>query len=216
MFEELKKFLDGNEDGLKLVATLEENQSTLTKKLNKLEVDSAKAFQTRDELKQKLGLVKSKLGLDEIDEEALTKALKGKTDDAELNNLKALLDKANKEKSDVESEYKSKLSNFALKSELQKTGLAQKSLNQDVYEILESIALKGATYSDDGSIAYKNEDGSTKYHNGKPLTLADKVAELEQSEAYKPLFKAVGVGGTGANPNPNSGSGMQNNGDFIP
>jgi len=96
-----------------------------------------------------------------------------------------------------------KLSNFALKSELQKTGLAQKSLNQDVYEILESIALKGATYSDDGSIAYKNEDGSTKYYNGKPLTLADKVAELEQSEAYKPLFKAVGVGGTGANPNPN-------------
>ncbi len=206
MFEELKNLLDSKEDGLKLLSDIEANQNALTSKLNSLEVDSKKAFSTRDELKMKLNLVKSKLGVDDIDDEVLTKALRGKTDDAELNNLKSLLEKTSREKEEIEAGYKSKLSNFALKTELQKTGLSQKALNQDVYEILENIALKGAFYDDSGAVIYKNEDGSTTYINGKPMTLSDKVATLEQSEAYKPLFRAVGTGGTSANPSGKAGS----------
>lgn len=201
-FEQIKKLLEGNEDALKIVGDLESSQTQLVSRLNVLEVDSKAAFQKRDELKQKLNLVKTKFGIDEIDEDNLSKIGK-KTDDAELNNLKSLLDKTSKEKQEIENSYKSKLSNLALKTELTKTGLAQKAINQEVYGILEGLALDGAYYDDSGTISFKNADGSTTYVNGKPMTLEDKVKMLEQSEAYKPLFRPVGVGGTGANPNSN-------------
>lgn len=200
MLDKLKPFLEGNEEALNILKEVEGNITQLTGKLNTLEVDSKKAFDARDSLKAQIRLAKEKLGLEDLTEEALTKVLKGKSDDTELNNLKTLLANANKEKDDIKSTYESKLSTFAMKQELSKTGLAQKAINADVYGILENIALNGATYKEDGSIVYTNDDGSTKYVNGKPMSLADRVSELQMSDAYKPLFKADGIGGSGANP----------------
>lgn len=202
--DKLKEVLADNSEALEIVNGLDSTINELTKKVNYLETDSKKAFQVRDELKNKLNLVKNKFGLDEIDEDNLSKVNK-KSDDVEVNNLKSMLEKINKEKEDIENSYKSKLSNFALKTELTKTGLAQKAINAEMYQMLESLALSGAVYDDSGAITYRNEDGSTMYKNGKPMSLNDRVAELEQSEAYKILFKPVGTGGTGATGRTGSG-----------
>jgi len=131
--------------------------------------------------------------------------LKGKGSDAEVQNLKSQLEKAVAEKGEIEATYKGKLSSYALKSELSKTGLAQKALNGEVYQILEGLALNGASYTDDGKVVYRNDDGSTKYTNGKEMTLDDRVNELSNSQSYASLFKPIGTGGTGAKP-PQNGS----------
>lgn len=197
--QELKALLGDNEEAIKHYEEAVGTQEELTKRLNFLETDAKKAFTARDELKNQLKTVKEKLGLEDITDEALEKVLKGrKSDDAEVNNLKSMLEKATKEREEIESGYKSKLSEFVLKSELTKTGLAQKAINGEMYGILESLALKGAKTDENGVIIFTNEDGSTKYVNGKPMTLADRVAELENSEAYAPMFKPNGKGGTGA------------------
>jgi hypothetical protein len=198
MFDKLKPLLENNEEGLKILGELESAQSQLTSKLNALEVDAKKAFETRDGVKAQLRLVKEKLGVDEISDEALEKVLKGKKgDDTEINNLKTLLEKANKEKEEEISKYQSKLNDYVMRSELTKTGLAQKALNPELYQILESIALQGATVGEDGAIVFRNPDGSTKYSNGgKPMTLAERVTELENSESYAPMFKAESKNGT--------------------
>ena len=200
MFEKLIEIVGDNEEALKVINDAKATQETLTQKLNTYEVDAKKAFEKRDEFKSQLGLVKSKLGLEDLNEEALDKVLKSKGgDDAELNNLKGLIEKANQEKTQIEESYKSKLSQFALKTELQKTGLAQKAIDETAYGVLESIALQGASYEND-SIVFKNEDGSTKYVNGAPMTLKDKVNELYNTSSFAGLFKADGKGGTGSNP----------------
>ena len=216
MLDKLKPFLEGNEEALNILKEVEGNITQLTGKLNTLEVDSKKAFDARDSLKAQIRLAKEKLGLEDLTEEALTKVLKGKSDDTELNNLKTLLANANKEKDEIKSTYESKLSTFAMKQELSKTGLAQKAINADVYGILENIALTGATYKEDGSIVYTNDDGSTKYVNGKPMSLADRVSELQMSDAYKPLFKADGVGGSGANPQGSGGNPSMKRSEMTP
>jgi len=197
--EKLREIVGDNEEGLKILDEVASTQTELTTKLNTYEVDAKKAFATRDELKTQIKTVKEKLGLEELSDEALEKVLKGKkTDDAEVNNLKAMLEKTTKEREEIESGYQVKLSEYVLKSELTKTGLAQKAINGEMYGILETLALKGARTDDNGAIIFTNEDGSTKYMNGKPMTLADRVAELENSEAYAPMFKPSGKGGTGA------------------
>lgn len=196
-FDKLKSFLEGNEDALNVVSELEQSQISLTKKLNTLEVDSKKAFESRDEVKSKLNLVKTKFGIEDIDEDNLAKILNSKGgNDAELQNLKKLISQTTAEKEQIEQSYKLKLANFALKTELQKTGLAQRAVDTDAYEFLEAIALKGAHYSDDGLVIFKNEDGSTMYNGAKPMTLADKVDAMLNSPKWAHALKPEGKNGT--------------------
>jgi len=195
--------LGENEEAKKFLTEMSATTESLTKRINVLENDSRKAFETRDGVKAKAKKLLDKLGLDDldnVDDDLLDKVLKGKGSDAEVQNLKTQLEKAVAEKGEIEATYKAKLSNYALKSELSKTGLAQKALNGEVYAILEGLALNGASYTDDGRVVYKNEDGSTKYNNGKEMTLEDRVNELSNSASYASLFKPVGTGGTGAKP----------------
>ncbi len=201
--QKLIELLNDNEEAVNFVSGLAQTTESLTKKINVLEGDAKKAFETRDATKQKAKKLLDRLGLDDfdnVDDDLLDKVLKGKGSDAEVQNLKAQLEKAVKEKGEIENSYKGKLSSYALKTELNKTGLAQKALNAEVYAILENIALSGASYTDDGKVVFKNDDGSTKYMNGKEYTLDDRVLELSSSSSYAPLFKAEGKGGTGTNP----------------
>jgi len=197
MLEKIKAFLEGNEEAMAVYNEAEKSVSELTTKINLLEVDSKKAFQSRDELKSKINAIKTKLGVEDITDESLDGILKGKKgDDTELNNLKSLLQKAESDKMEIENGYKQKLSDFALKAELTKTGLAQKAINPAMYSVLEQVALQGAVY-EDGVVKFVNADGSTQYHNGKALTLGDRVEQLNGTPEYAPLFVAQGKGGTG-------------------
>lgn len=208
MLEKLEQFIGDNEEAKNIINEVKNLLDGTTSKINELERTKNDLLSEVKKFKTGNSLVKQHLGIEQLNEDTLNEALSKfrKSDDTELNNLKTLLANANKEKDDIKNTYESKLSTFAMKQELSKTGLAQKAINADVYGILENIALTGATYKEDGSIVYTNDDGSTKYVNGKPMSLADRVSELQMSDAYKPLFKADGVGGSGANPQGNGGN----------
>lgn len=199
MFAQLKKLLEGNDEALGILGEIEKTQSELTQTVNSLEVKFSEARDGRDKVKSQLRFVKDKLGVEELNEDTLAKALKQKGDDAELLNLKAQLEKTAKEKEEIESSYKGKLSNYVMKTELSKTGLAQDAYNSEMYQILEGLVLTGATYQDDGKITFKNEDGSTVYSDkGKPMSLEDKVALIKADPRYAPMFKGGTTSGTGS------------------
>lgn len=196
--EELKKLLDGNEEATKFVDEVFTTKDELTKQVNSLEVKFNEAKEGRDKTKERLRYVQETLGVDEINEETLAKALKRKGgDDAELQNLKQQLEKAAEERKQIEDKYKRELSTYVMKTELTKTGLAQDAYNGEMYQILEGIVLKDAQY-DNGNVVFKNPDGSTAYgENGKPLSLKDRVSQIKADPRYAPMFKPSGNGGTG-------------------
>lgn len=214
--DKLRELVSDNQEAIEIIDGVRATVNELTSKLNKLETDSKKAFSARDELKSKLNLVKNTFGLDEIDDDSLTKILKSKGNENEITNLKSLLEKTTLEKQEMEKTYKQKLTSFAVEQAIIATGLAQKADTKEDFEFLKSKVLNGLVYNEDGSISFVNEDGSTVYEQGKQLSIDAKVESLYNNPQYAKYFKTKGVGGTGANPNPNGGSGMQNNGDFIP
>lgn len=193
MFEQLKKFLEGNEEGLKLVGSLESAQNELVNKVNSLEAKFEEAKTTRDKVKAQLREVKDSLGLENVDKDSLAKLLEDKDPQAvkELENLKTQLSSISKEKEDEVSQLKSKLTDYVMRTELSKTGLAQDALNSTMYSFLEKAALEGATYSDETGIVFKNPDGTTVYNGSQPMTLSDKVEKLKGSDDFAPMFKAT-------------------------
>ena len=200
-FEKLKELVGDNSEALEVIGVLETATNGNVKTINDLELKVSNITETRDKYKQGNDLIKKSFGVDNINDEVIQELLKSKgnkADDAELQNLRQQIELVQKEKVDVENSYKTKLSDLGLKTALSKTGLAQKALNADMYGILEGLALNGAIY-EDGNIVFKNDDKSTKYVNGKPMTLEDRVNELATSESYATMFSPDGTGGGGAN-----------------
>lgn len=197
--EDLLKLLDGNEDAIKFVETMDSTKNDLTQQVNSLEVKFNEARDGRDKTKESLRYVKEKLGIDEINDDTLAKALKKKGgDDAELQNLQKLLEEANGKTKEVENEYKGKLAKYVMQNELSKTGLAQEAYNSKMYSILETEVLRDAVYEND-QIIFKNADGSTLYGDkGKPMALEDRVAMLRSDPTYAPMFKPSNNGGGGS------------------
>jgi len=199
-FEKLIGLVGDNTEALEVIKVLETATKSNVETINNLELKVANITETRDKYKQGNDLIKKTFGIDNINDETIEglKSSKGNKDnEAELQNLKNQIDLAQKERTDVETSYKAKLSDMALRNALSKTGLAQRAINPEMYEILEGIALKGAVYEND-NIIFKNDDNSTKYHNNKPMSLSDRVEELSTSSSYATMFKAEGTGGGGA------------------
>lgn len=199
MFNDLKKLLEGNEDGIKLVDKIESAQNELVEKVNSLETKFEEAKTGRDKVKSQLREAKDVLGLESLDKDNLAKLLDDKDPQAtkELENLKTQLQSVTQEKENAVGELKNKLSSYVMRTELNKTGLAQEALNPTMYSFLEKAALEGATHTEDGGILFKNPDGSTAYNGSKPMTLADKVEQLKASEDFAPMFKTSVRGGSG-------------------
>ena len=205
--EEVIKLLEGNEDAIKFVGDLDSTKNYLTQQVNSLEVKFNEARDGRDKTKESLRYVKEKLGIDEINDDTLAKALKKKGgDDAELQNLQKLLEEAKAQSKTVETEYKGKLAKYVMQNELGKTGLAQEAYNSKMYQILETEVLKDAVYEND-QIIFKNVDGSTLYGDkGKPMALEDRVAMLRSDPTYAPMFKPSNNGGGGSGGSQNGSS----------
>jgi len=207
-FEKLIGLVGDNPEALEVIKLLETASTSNVGKINELELKVSNIAETRDKYKLGNDLVKKSFGIENINDETIAELLKSKgnkDNEAELQNLKQQIELGQQERADIETSYKSKLSDIALKNALSKTGLAQRAINPEVYEILEGIALKGAVYEDD-KIIFKNDDKSTKYVNGKPMSLSDRVDELSKSTAYSTMFHAEGTGGGGASNSTNNKS----------
>jgi len=160
------------------IAALQEVNKSLTERVNQLESINVSLVDQKKELKLKLedGLT---------DEEAKT----------EINNLKALLEVSDSEKSELIDGHSQQINGMRMKDALRDAGvLAQ---NDDAMSAISSLVLDGSSY-DDGFL-YKNEDGSTKYNEAnKPYGIIDKVNELKEgNKSY--LFAPIKGGGGSEN-----------------
>ena len=221
MFEELKGFVGDNQDALELIKKIETSSTDNVVKINTLERQVTDITTTRDKFKTGNTLVKSVLGLDSLNEETLTdaiKALKGsKGGDnaslAEIENLKNLLAAAGTETNTLKSGYESQISTMGLDNAIANSGVGIDIANAEMFGIVKDLVKQGASF-EDGKVVYKNQDGTTLYHNGTtPLTISDRVNTLKNNPSYSGLFKPVGSGGSGAPAgNPAGGDGTLSRG----
>ena len=195
--QELKTFIEG------VQSTQKDNVSTI----NKLETSLEEVKQTRDRYKQGNSLIKDKLGLENINEESLgayLDSIKKNTGEeslkVEIENLKRLLETANKDKQSLTNDYEAKIQDMGLTNSLRDLGIgglaSSPRTEQDILRELKS----GAVF-EDGNIIYK-KDGKTEYGtDGKPLDPKSKLAQLQASEEFKPYFKPDVKSGSGTPPN---------------
>lgn len=201
-FKELKELLGENSDAVSFVDTLETNTTNNVERINALEKSLDDTKTTRDKYKQGNSLVKSLLGLEQINEDTLNDFLsnnKGKTDEtlsAELKNLKDMLEKTTTEKESIVSEYENKIGKMALDNEIALSGVGTLFQNEEMYKLGMGVIKQGATF-ENGEIVYKNEDGTTVYNGSSPMNLKDKVESLRSNPSYSGLFKGQTQGRNG-------------------
>jgi len=216
-FAKLLGLIGDNEDAMKIAKDLEASTGQLTSDFNNQEIKMASVIESRDKTRTQFNLIKNKFGLEEITAESLATLNTSKPDEAatlEIKNLQDQLAKAVATTDEIESGYKQKLGNLVLKTELNKTGLAQNALNPESYALLESLVLQGATYTEEGQTVFLNPDGSTTYLGSKKMTLGDKVDTLVNNPAYAGLFKPDGQGGGGGPAGSQGGGGNENFSDM--
>jgi hypothetical protein len=207
--EVLEKFAteSGNEEVVNAVSSIKESYKGNVDRLNFLEKEMKSATEKRDSVKN---LVKSKLGLDELSEEALDGAinsLKGNKDssyDAEIKNLSSMVEMLKVEKESVESKYKQTVNGFKIERALSDIGAREETEGSKAYDIVLSEIRQGAEFDDDGNIVFKANDGTTlRNADGTPVSLEDRYNQLKDSNDLAFLFKKkrskAGSGATGSN-----------------
>jgi len=165
-----------------------ENNKRLLDRLNFLEKEAQKAFNKRDELKQRLRDLEQK-----------------ETEETSENpNLEAKLQEIATEKEQIINEFNSFKRDSALERALLTKDIP--AATPKTKEIILNMLRDGAEYND-GEIVYKDEGGIVYGPNGNPLTIEDKLKEIQTDENYLPLFKNTIKQGAGSKQG-NSGKAM--------
>lgn len=203
--EVLEKFAteQGNEELINAVNSIKESLSLSVSKLSTYEKDLKKAIEKRDATKT---LVKTKLGVDDLTEDALDTFLsqiKANPDERVLNENKSLaemLSNIKKDKETIESKYNDTVQNYQLEKTLSSLGAAQDTENQRAYDIVLSEVRRNAKFDDSGNIIFESNDGSIiRNKDGSPATLSDVYNQIKESEEFAFLFKRDrNKGGSGA------------------
>jgi len=211
-FEKLRSFVGDNEDGINYVDKIEKEANELVEKVNSLETAKNGTLEDLKKFKQGNSLVKEKLGLEQLNEEALDEALKGlgnsKADEktkAEIEQLKSKLDEANKQKDETVQQYENRLSDMALTNNIRDLGVGQLASTKIAEQTILSELKKGAVLDGD-KIVYKNEDGSTVYNGTSIMTPDKKLEQMRSDENWKPFFRADVKSGGGASESKGDGS----------
>jgi len=199
-FTKLKEVIGDNTEALELVRSLEGVQSSLTDRVSFLEKDSKSAFDKRDKAIGELKEAKELLGLDDLTEETLKALKKPKDDSAELLNLQSLLEQANTAKVGIEDSFNSFKQGVVLDKAITEAGVSSNVANPEMFKIVKNLLQDGAKVIDN-QVIYLNQDGTTMYNEGKPVTIADRVNSIASDEAYAGLFKPKGSGGSGSKGN---------------
>jgi len=213
MFEKLQGFIGDNPEALQEMKSIEATAKANVDMINTLERKVGDITTTRDKFKDGNSLVKSILGIDAVNEETLKNVFKNKDQGdealtAEITNLKTLLENANTEKSDLESGFNSKIQTMALDNAIASSNIGVNVANPEMYKIVTELAKNGAVF-EDGKIVYKKSDGTTQYNGSAPMTLDDKISNIQSDKNYSGLFKPDSNGGSGTPPNNKSGGSLK-------
>ena len=213
-FNKLLELLKENQEATNFIKGIQETQETNVTTINKNETLINNLKGDLDKFKQGNNLVKSKLGLEQLNEESLSQALnslkKGDLDEKsrlEIENLKSELSNSTSLLTEKENAFNTQIRELKLGTQLSdllvKNGVlpnAVKSASREVSQMMK--------YDDNNNPIFLNEDGSTKYLNGKPMGLADAIENIKQEHDY--MFSRDTKSGGGSQGNDGESKGFTN------
>lgn len=223
--EELIKLVaDGKkEEAKKLSKKIKEKIDSLDSEVNRQEGLKLDAIKASDDVKLKLKVVASDLGVGEIDDIAeAIKAIKDKKGgsnskdievrDNEIKTLKVEITTANETLESEKLKHKQEIMSVALEKDIAKILPKYKAKVGAVAYIIDAVK-KNAVY-EDGTVLFKNEDGTTVRIGGSDATLENMVENMRKKEqdAGEGMF-FEGVQDSGAK---NNKGGQLDEGDFKP
>lgn len=227
-FEELLALVTDNEQAVNFINTVKETTDTNVQTINKNETLINNLKGDLDKFKQGNSLVKTTLGIEQLNEDSLSEALgklkKGSSDEAtlaEINNLKSMLEGKNGEFEQLQGKFTDYQRDMNTKDIISKYSTHESvvpSARVDVENRLRAVM----SYDDNNKPIFKNEDGSTKYINGVVADFDAVFAEIKTTSPH--LFSATTASGGGSQGNnTNSGgetkevnpSEHKNTSDFI-
>jgi len=187
LVEELNSLVGANSANVERIGTLESELSDA--------VARRKALHER---------VSKTTGLTELSEENLLKFASNadeglKADNETLQHSLAEL-KANYD--GLGAKHEGEISEMILKDTLRGLGIGDRVQNDRAFKELTSLVLDGAV-RDGATFTFKDGEKTIFGDGGKPISVEDRVIQLQQSE-YSYLFKPATGGGGGQTPAPNS------------
>lgn len=178
----------GNEEFVNAVKGVKDSYKSNLDRMNYLEKDMQKAVEKRDALKN---LVKSKTGLEEINEDSFNNFLSSKTsNDGEIKNLTSVIESLKTEKDSLFTKLQSIESGYRFEKSLNAIGAIEEAENSKAYEIILAEIKRNSVIDENGQILFKDKDGITlRNSDGSPLSLSDRYNNLKESSEFSFLFK---------------------------
>jgi len=193
--EVLEKFAqeNGNEELLNAVKGVKGSMGANLDRMSYLEKELQGTISKRD---RQAELVKSKLGLEELTEEALEKALSSKTKtgsaefEAEKRKLEDMVSMLQTEKESLNYKHQSVVNQYKIERGLNDLGAGNEVNGSKAYDILLSEITSNASFDSD-TLVFRANDGTTiRNADGTPMSLADRYRQLKDSDELKFLFIA--------------------------
>lgn len=198
------------EKATEIAETLKPKFEQTVEELKDYEEKFSGATTSRDKAKAKLNDVAESLGLkvDDLSPDKIKELMKvGKNDEAykaEIDNLTRLI-------ADNEAKYNSSLeekdqlfSDKLVEVEIAKLGLNSDVVNDKALKDVMRHLKEGATV-EDGVVVYKDGDVTARNGAGRPIGVAERMAEFKADESNSYLFKPTVNGGGGAQGNGSTG-----------
>jgi hypothetical protein len=193
--EVLEKFASesGNEELINAFNGVKKSVGDNINRMKFLEQESKSAFEKRDTLSN---IVKSKLGLDEINDESIDSFLSkmNKNPDAAMkadnDKLASMVDMLKTEKDGLNAKLQQTANSYKVEKQLTKLGAIEETEGAKAYDIVLAEVTSGASFDDTGEIIFKANDGTTiRNADGSPMSLADRYAQVKDSDELSFLFK---------------------------
>ncbi len=193
--EEIKEALSDKSELVAYVEGLQEkanNVDTLKQKVNEYEGKLNDSIQTRDKAKDSLKLVKSTLGLEDINEDTLN-SVKGSKNNSKDESLIAEIENLKSQIQTNESNYKE--SNNALIGQVRDltvgTELTKKIANSGIIDDgmaradVANAVKANMTYDENNNPIFLNEDGTTRFNNnGSAFGFDDAINEALEARPF--------------------------------
>ena len=189
-----------NAEAKTFLEDIDTSTATNVQRINKLEKTNGDLLGEVKNYKLGNTLIKSKLGIEKVDEETIDGALKSRKDGdesllAEIENYKTQLSSSNAEKETILSESNTKFQDMVLTNSLRDLGIDGMASSTEAAKVLLSNLKNGASL-DGSNIVYKNEDGTTMFNGGNAMTTKEKLATMKSDPAFSPFFKNDAENGT--------------------
>jgi len=195
--EDIVKALGDNSNLIDEVNSLYGSSTSNVDRINTLEVELNDAINRRKKLHS---TVAEATGLTELSKDNLMKFAANADEGllADKNTLQGQLAELQSKYDGLDSAHESEISEMLLKDTLRGLDIRERVQNDKAFSELTKLVLNGAQR--DGVKFTFKEDGKTLFGSGgKPLSIEDRITQIQDSE-YSYLFKPMTGAGGGSKP----------------